>query len=158
MVKLILAAVWLGFNLRSLGLLITNKDSSVMLLDLRAFLGQRDLDIPQFLDKLAGDEELSSNFRRSLLLNAAGLLAELILYAVVAFNMQSWPAMIFGALVLASHIQSLMLVTILALTTQSKQWFLLTFKKLQIMIIPGLLLEILWLAFLVLVWSGFLSF
>ncbi|MBO8126796.1 MAG: hypothetical protein H0Z38_06120 [Firmicutes bacterium] len=158
MFKAVLAAVWLGFSLRSLFYALTQRaDLSFSLLDLRAFLGRGKQDVVSLLDRLQKDSALLAGFRRSLFLNAAGLLVEVVLYAVVTFSFQRWGELIFGALVLASHLHSIIMLLLLAFLVHNRQWFILTFKKAQVLIVPGLVLEILWLAYLVVLWTGFLD-
>lgn len=165
MFKITLAVVWLGVNLlsaiqtfRKPLVHLDSGDPPVsavwLALNLRGFLSQRQEGIVQFHETLVADLDLQRNFRQGLLFTTVGLLVELVVYGAITFSFEFWGALIFGGLVMAVHIQSLILLGLLAILTSNREWFILTYKKAQLLVKPAVIIEILWLAYLVLYWLG----
>lgn len=132
MLKIVSAVIWLGVNAYSLVRSTRNRQQ-----------------VRDFLAQLRGG---------ALALFLGGLLVELILYGMVTVSFQHWGELAFGALVIAVHLQLLLLLVLLAARANNKQWSTLTTQKLQAIIVPSLGLEVVWLAYLVAKWTGLTAY
>ncbi|NLY55117.1 MAG: hypothetical protein GX058_01250 [Firmicutes bacterium] len=154
--------LWLAVNL--LSTLQTFRQSQVylnsedavptmrLLFNLRGFLSQRQENLVQFHEDLLADPDRQREFRQGLLLMAGLLLIELIIYVIITLSFEFWGALILGGLVIAIHLQWIFLLGVLALLTNNREWFILTYKKAQLIVKPTALIELVWLVYLVLYW------